>query len=543
MNLVGTTAATVVPRPRRWSESAGSAVLSDGLVIEAGAPCEGLGRLLARELSAPTGWSVGAVEPGTAPGANKVSIGLSPALGPEEYRLTVSTAGVSVLGGSAAGAFYGTRTLLQLLPAELGRRAPLGQVGQVGLPATEVEDGPRFSWRGVGLDVARHFMPKRFLFELVDLAALHKLNVLHLHLTDDQGWRFQVDGYPMLTAVGAWRRESPVGHYRDGVSDGRPHGGFYTKADLSELVSYAAERHVTVLPEVDMPGHMQAAIAAYPELGNLTSPLEVFTSWGISDHVLNMEEPTLRFCADVLDELMDLFPSQYVHIGGDECPTTEWSSSPAARQRATDLGLDGPEQLQGWFTARMAEVLAQRGRSLAAWDEVMDAGAPPGSLIVVWRAEHARRIALAAARHGHDVVMAPQTSCYFDWAYEDSPDEPVAIQPALSVETVYGFEPVPEGLEEEHHSRVRGAQCQLWTEYVGTPEHAEYMYFPRLCAFSEAVWSDGSRDWPAFEERLGQHVARLDARGTNYRPLSGPTPGQARVWHQPATPGRLPGTD
>jgi len=380
------------------------------------------------------------------------------------------------------------------------------------------------------LDVARHFFPKSFIMKLIDLAAFHKFNLLHLHLTDDQGWRLPVERYPKLTEVGAWRRESPLGHYRDGRSDGTPHGGFYSKEDLGEIVAYAAQRFVTIVPEVDMPGHMQAAIASYPELGNTGEPLEVYTNWGISEHVLNMQEPTLRFCTDVLEEVMDLFPSPYIHIGGDECPTAEWDASPAARTQAEALGLSGPTHLQAWFTAQMAQVLSARGRYLVGWDEVLEAGAPPGAVIMVWRLDHAETAPVQAAKEGHPVVMTPEQWCYFDWAYADDQREPLAIRPALSVEQAYSFEPVRPGVPEESAHFVAGGQCQLWTEYVSSPRHAEYMYFPRACATAEALWSSGAKDWPGFESRLSAHLERLDAFGVNYRPLAGPNPGQARTW-------------
>lgn len=524
----------LVPEPTSLELTGAGFSLRAGMTIAATPECHGVARLLISELSAATGWDVLPHAGTLATSHPAIELAVATDLGPEDYRLSCAPGGVHIEGGSSAGVFYGTRTLLQLLPPDILRSAPPGQLPEhLDLPGVAVSDGPRFAWRGLGLDVSRHFMPKSFLLRIVDLAALHKLNVVHLHLTDDQGWRVQVDKYPRLTEIGAWRRESPLGHYKESRTDGTPHGGFYTKADLAELVAYASARFVDILPEIDMPGHMQAAIAAYPELGNTGEQLEVYTNWGISDHVLNMESSTVNFCADVLEEVADIFPSRYVHIGGDECPTTEWESSPRARERAAELGLGGPKELQSWFTARIGEALAAHGRSLVGWDEVLDAGAPPGALIMVWRGEHARRTALAAARAGHDVVMAPETWAYFDWAYADDPREPVAIRPATSVEKVYSFEPVPDGLEPEHAHRVIGGQCQLWTEYVATPDHAEYMYFPRVCAFSEKLWAAGG-EWTAFEERLRVHLERLRAMGVNFRPLDGPTPGQSRIWQAPS---------
>jgi hexosaminidase len=536
----------MIPRPRAVRGTAEGTTFSDGMVVAADDASAGVASLLADELRAATGWRVGLEGPGAVSSHGTVQLAVQPAPGresegpsPESYRLQVSASGAQIVAPSPAGVFYGTRTLRQLLPADLFRSAPtitppgegpLSAVGPIDLEGVEIEDAPRFAWRGIHLDVARHFFPKRFVLRLIDLASLHKLNTLHLHLTDDQGWRFQVDRYPLLTEVGAWRRESPAGHYREGRGDGTPHGGFYTKADLAEIVAYAARRFVTVVPEVDMPGHMVAAIAAYPQLGNTGRQFEVYTSWGISDHVLNLGQRTIRFCTDVLDELTEICPGPYVHIGGDECPVTEWEASPAARDLAQSLGLPGPLQLQSWFSKQVAAALSAKDRVTVGWTEILEGGAPPGAVIMVWRADDAREVAIQAAEAGHDVVMSPENWTYFDWSYSDSPEEPLAIRAGISVADVCGFEPVPEGLPSGLEGRVLGTQCQLWTEYVATPEHAEYMYFPRVCAFSEVAWSTGDRQWEEFEPRLVAHMARLDALGVNYRPLAGPTPGQARTW-------------
>jgi len=539
----------LIPRPGAARKSGVGTRLSDGMVISADDASEGVASLLAAELEGATGWHVGRerLRAGNQQAAVRLEVsegraapGAGPGgVAPESYRLRVGGTGVGIVGPSPAGVFYGTRTLLQLLPPALLRSAPsgpwpregvMGATGPVDLEGMEIEDSPRFAWRGIHLDVARHFFPKRFLFRLVDLASLHKLNRLHLHLTDDQGWRVQVDRYPLLTEVGAWRRESPVGHYREGRRDGQPHGGFYTKADLAELVAYAGRRFVTVVPEIDMPGHMLAAIAAYPELGNTGRQFEVYTNWGTSQHVLNLDETTIEFCRGVLDELTEIFPGPYVHIGGDECPTDEWQTSPRARRLSESLGLAGAHQLQSWFSKQMADFLSAKGRVTVGWTEILQGGAPPGAVVMIWRGEDARQAAIEAAQAGHDVIMSPETLTYFDLSYADDPREPLAIRPAISVADVYGLEPVPEGLPSGLEDRIVGTQCQLWTEYVPTPEHAEYMYFPRVCAFSEVAWSAGERRWEEFEPRLVAHTARLDALGVNYRPLAGPTPGQARTW-------------
>lgn len=447
----------------------------------------------------------------------------------EGYRLSVRDGRVVVTAPEARGAFYGLQTLRQLFPPETLRRAPIGRDRRLALPAVEITDVPRFSWRGVHLDVCRHFMPKSFVLKLIELISFHKCNSLHLHLTDDQGWRIPIAAYPRLVEVGAWRRESPAGHARERRFDGTPHGGFYSRADLEEIVSFAAERYVRVLPEVEMPGHAVAALAAYPELGNGPGPFEVLTEWGISDHVFNLEEGTVRFCFDVLDEVADIFPSPYVHIGGDECPTTEWKKSTRAAELMAENGFTDERQLQGWFTARVADHLASLGRGVVGWDEIVEGGAPPGAVVMSWRGEGG---GVAATAAGHDVVMAPEPWLYFDWAQSDSPLEPLTIRGATPFEKVYGYDPVQSVAPDLAH-HVLGSQCQLWTEYVTTPERAEYQYFPRLCALSEVLWSPPGRDVEEFAGRLGRHLERLDAIGVNYRPLSGPTPGQARLWSPP----------
>lgn len=489
-------------------------------------------RLLRAELEAATGWHINLTEARSCPEpgrqspdrCNTVTLTADAAdLPADGYRLRSRDGAVTISGGGPAGVFYGTRTLRLLLPPDtLREAAPDPAPPAIELPATEITDQPRYAWRGVHLDVARHFMPKQWILRLVDLAALHKLNVLHLHLTDDQGWRFQVERYPLLTETGAWRRRSPVGHARDNRFDRVPHGGYYTHADLREIVSYARRRHVTVVPEIDMPGHMQAAIAAYPELGNTDAgkgrdkPLRVWSRWGISRHVLNLEDETVEFCRNILDEVMDVFPGPYVHLGGDECPTAEWHLSPRAQKHLRALGLRHERQMQGWFTNRASERIVATGRRIVAWDEAVDAGAAADTIIMAWRADgHMGRW---AAELGHQVVMAPEYWTYLDWAQSDDEGEPLAIRGTTTVRDVYEFDPVPRGLSERAKDNIIGAQAQLWTEYVPDAHHAEYMYFPRLCAFSEVVWSPPGGEYAGFEGRLGRHLSALDARGVNYRP-------------------------
>jgi len=512
--------------------------LADGLVVAHSPELRREARWFRRMLEAGTGWTVRLCD-GSAPGEGGIELRtgdlagqlgrLAPrATSSEGYWLTSSAGRVVITGADPAGVFYGLQTLRELLPDVLLRQA--GRSGPVDLPAVEILDAPRFAWRGVHLDVSRHFMPKSFVLKLIDLIALHKCNVLHLHLTDDQGWRLPVERYPRLTEVGAWRRESGDDDI-EGSFDGKPHGGFYTRADLAEIVEFAAERHVNVLPEIDMPGHTVAAIAAYPELGNAVERLEVATSWGISEHALNLDEPTLRFCTEVIDAAVEIFPWRFVHLGGDECSATEWQASARARELMIENGYSDERQLQGWFTARMGEHLRARARTLVGWSEILEGGAPADAIVMAWRSEQDAVQAVAA---GHDVVMTPQDWLYFDRPYTEDPAEPVAFPGATSTEKVYRYDPVPAAIPASQRHHVLGAQCQLWTEYVATPDHAEYLYFPRVSAFAEAVWTIPTatqpRSYAEFTPRLARHLLRLQALGVNYRPLDGPTPGQARVW-------------
>lgn len=513
------------------------AVLGDGLVIETPAELASVARWFRRLLETGLSWHVEVREVRAVPAANTIRLRLGTGKAPRlsgAYDLRVTDGAVDITAADAPGTFYGLQTLRQLLPASGFRAAAGVAAAPVRVAGVEIADYPAFPWRGVMLDVARHFMPKNFVLRLIDLAAMHKCNVLHLHLTDDQGWRMEVKAYPKLTEVGAWRRESPVGHEGNEGFDGRPHGGYYSTEDIRELVAYAAERFVQILPEIDMPGHMQAAIASYPELGNSLEHCEVLTSWGISTHVLNLQPATLKFCTDVLDEVISLFPFDCVHVGGDECPTLEWESSDDARSLMADLGFNSAAELQGWFTEQMAEHVAGRGRRLVCWEEAVTTTRLRNAIVMSWMSEEA---GIKAASEGYDVVMVPQDRLYLDWANSDDPSEPIAIRASTGLQSIWSYDPVPARLAPADRPRVLGSQCQLWTEYVETSDQAEYMYFPRLCSFAETLWrgpvsrdTTGLRSFEEFVSRLRRHLLRLDSLGVNYRPLDGPTPGQSRTW-------------
>ncbi|WND33130.1 beta-N-acetylhexosaminidase [Streptomyces sp. BB1-1-1] len=494
----------LVPRPRRISTRSGRFRLDATTRLRVTPGAEAAANLLRTLLAPATGLRLEAAADGA------FVLALDPALtglGDEGYGLTVSPKGALLRAAHPAGLLRGVQTVRQLLPYDALSERPVRGVAW-DLPAVEITDVPRHAWRGSMLDVARHFQPVPYLRRYVDLMALHKLNVFHLHLTDDQGWRMPVAAYPRLTEVGGRRTESMAGPAGSDRFDGVPHGGAYTRAELRELVAYAAERGVTVLPETGVPGHVRAALAAHPELG--TDParrLDVWTHWGVCENVLGTDDHVLDFFRTVLDEVMDVFPSPYVHIGGDECPTTEWERSPAARARAAREGLPGPRALHPWFIARMAGHLVRAGRRPVVWAE-NDVPLPLECTVMSWRDPgHAR----AAAERGHDVVHADHRTTYFDYARGHGTEEPPG-QPGTVVDlrTVYDVDLAPPTPDPRVASRVLGAQGQLWTEFVQTPEHIEYLTYPRLCALAERVW-DGTSGWRDFTARLTGHRARLDA--------------------------------
>ncbi len=439
------------------------------------------------------------------------------------YRLRVDASGVEVVAGETAGLLYALATLRQLLPAWACGLAPLPGA-PLTLPHVAIEDTPRFAWRGLHLDVGRHFQPLASLFRLVDLMSLHKLDMLHLHLSDDQGWRFEVRAYPRLTEVGSWRTETRKLDHEQG--DGTPHGGFYTQEQLRALVGYAAQRGITVVPEIDVPGHVRALLAAYPELGEDLdgTGFTVATEFGVFEEVLHLTDETVSMIENIFEELLDVFPSKYIHIGGDECPTTQWERSKAAQQLADDRGLAGVHELQPWFTSHLRDWLAERGRRLVGWDEIIDHGEVPDAVVMSWRGTEP---GVRALDQGNEVVMTPRQATYFDY-YQAKPDgEPYAIGGFTSWEHVLAYDPA-EGVSEEHTDRLLGVQAQLWTECLPTPEHVQYMAFPRLAALAEVAWAQRPADEHEFRDRLRHHLTRLDASGVAYRPLDGPHPWQIR---------------
>ncbi|WP_344265576.1 beta-N-acetylhexosaminidase [Streptomyces sodiiphilus] len=527
----------LVPAPRALRRGPGRLVLDTATSLDAGPGAEGVARWLRSALGGATGLPLlPAAGAGGAGVRLTVDDEVTAALGPEGYRLETTPHGATLAGGSAAGVFRGAQTLRQLCGPDAFRRAPVAAGQRWPVPVVRIEDAPRFRWRGFMLDVARHFMPKDGVLRYLDLIAAHKLNVFHFHLTDDQGWRIEITSRPELTRTGAWRPRTRVGHRASPLWDELGHGGRYTQDDIREIVAYAAERHITVVPEIGLPGHAQAAIASYPWLGNTdvvdTAALGVWTDWGISENVLAPTEETLRFYEDVLTEVLELFPGEYVHLGGDECVKDQWRASKAAQARMAELGLRDEEELQSWFMRHFARWLAERGRRMIGWDEILEGGLPPGAAVTSWRG---RAGGIAAAEAGHDVVMCPEQHVYLDHRQAGGDDEPMPIGWVRTLRDVYRFEPVPAALAGTPAAgRVIGAQANLWSETLAVPQRADYQAFPRLAAFAEVAWSPlpapERRDFADFENRMRRaHYARLDALGVDYRPPGGPHPWQRRT--------------
>ena len=431
-------------------------------------------------------------------------------LGDEGYRLIVDTDTVEIQGKSAAGVFYGLQSLRQLMPTS-------GWNGShsFSVPAVIIEDQPRFSWRGAHLDVGRNFMPMAFIKKFIDTLAMHKMNSFHWHLTEDQGWRIEIKKYPKLTSVGSKRSRTML-TYSPPTYDEHAYGGFYTQDEAREIVKYAAQRFVNVVPEIEMPGHSQAAIAAYPELGNTTDKLDVAVNWGVNTHVFNPEVKTIHFLQDVLDEIMAIFPSKFIHIGGDECPKDEWKASPRVQQLMKERGCKDEHEMQSWFVKQMDQYLASKGRRLIGWDEILEGGLAPGATVMSWRGEKG---GIDAANAGHDVVMASTNALYFDFYQADPKMEPHAIGGNLSLRKVYDFDIIPSTIAPEKQHHILGGQFQIWTEYIRTPEYAEYMAWPRGLAAAEIFWSPRSKkNFRDFVDRLKVNLPHL---GVNYRPLDG----------------------
>jgi hexosaminidase len=491
----------IIPLPAQMSVEQGSYAVSAAAVIHVmpgDRAAADAAHYLADLLGRTRGLPLPVIEDATATSRGDIVIrsdGATSVAQAEGYVLDVDAHGVNIRARDAAGLFYGAVSAWQLLTPDAAK-------GAVAVPYMHVADWPRFAWRGLMLDSARHFQSPDEVKRVLDAMAQHKLNVFHWHLTDDQGWRLEIRRYPKLTQVGAWRQ--PPG---DGA---RPYGGYYTQAEVKDIVAYAAARHITVVPEIDMPGHAQAAVASYPDIGVTGKQPGVSIDWGVNPYLFNVDEHSITFLHNVLDEVMELFPSTFIHVGGDEAIKDQWQASAAVQARMHSLGIKDEKALQSWFIERMGQYLTQHGRRLIGWDEILEGGVPPSASVMSWRGTQG---AIDAARLGHDVVLSPAPTLYLDNLQSDLNDEPSGRNSVQSLASVYRFETVPADLSAEQARHVLGAQANIWTEYITAPWQVEHAAFPRMGALAEAVWT------PANERHFDDFVARLPAQFARYQAM------------------------
>jgi hexosaminidase len=504
----------IIPLPKHVAWSAGAFELEPAtrLVATGGEEARWTAHWLADLLRRTRHLDLEVAEPPSPPSSGVILLELGTEQGgtaPESYRLEVTPERIVVSANDAAGLFYGAVSVWQLATANGDQRAPA-----VSIPALIIDDAPRFPWRGLMLDSARHFVPPASVKHMLDWMALHKLNVLHWHLTDDQGWRIEIDAYPRLTEVGAWRVPAGPGAATDidpDTGEPRRYGGFYSKAEIRDIVAYAARRHVTIVPEIEMPGHAQAALAAYPELGTGAAPPGVSADWGVHTWLFGVDDATFEVLETILGEVLELFPGEYIHVGGDEAVKTRWQESPAVQARMRELGVPDETALQSWFVKRIERFLTAHGRKLIGWDEILEGGIAPRATVMSWRGVDG---ALAAAALGHDTVLAPSPTLYFDHRQSELASEPPGRDAVIPLEDVYRFRPMPDGLAPEARHHVLGIQANLWSEHIRTPRRLAYMAFPRAAALAEIAWSQPARlDWPSFVHRLARQFGRYRALG------------------------------
>lgn len=514
---------SIVPMPNQIEPKSGEFTIDKNTIIafdgslDSAAKCVVAG--FASDLSKVTGFDI-TVEEGDG-GQNTIFFRTNADMAGEAYQLDIEQKRIDIAAADAPGFFYAIQTLKQLLPAQIyGDSAADGIEWKAN--CAYINDAPRFGYRGMHLDIARHMFSVDEVKSFIDLLAMHKLNRFHWHLTDDQGWRIEIKKYPELTETGAWRNETVVGHPDNNEFDGTPYGGFYTQDEIREVVKYAAERQITVVPEIDMPGHMVAAVASYPQLGCTGKQCEVRTTWGISEDVLCVgKEKTFEFVENVLTEIMELFPSEYIHIGGDECPKTRWEKCPKCQARIKEEGIKGDSlhsaetYLQSYFNNRVEKFLKEHGRKLIGWDEILEGDLSKSATVMSWRGEAG---GIEAAKKGHDVIMTPQTFLYFDYYQSlDRENEPIAIGGFIPVDLVYNYNPVPDSLTPEEGERILGVQANLWTEYIPDFKQLIYMILPRLDALSEIAWTQPqNKNWDSFLDRLDKNIQVYNMKGLNY---------------------------
>ena len=435
----------------------------------------------------------------------------------EGYTLKITPKKIVIKAKTAAGLFYAVQTIRQLLPPEADPLLIHYDNFALNIPCCEIIDEPRFAYRGMHLDVSRHMFPGEYIKRYIDMIALHKMNTFHWHLTDDQGWRIEIKKYPKLTEIGAFREGTVIGHaaIRPAYSDGKMYGGFYSQEDIKEIVLYAKSRFVTIIPEIEMPGHSLAALASYPELSCSGGPFEVRQTWGITDHVFCAgKEETFKFIEDVLSEVIELFPGKYIHIGGDECYKSQWAICPDCQKRIKDEKLNNENELQSYFIKRIEKFLISKNKNLIGWDEILEGGLAPEATVMSWRGIKG---GIEAAKQGHDVIMTPNSYVYLDYYQDDPRIEPLAIGGYLPLEKVYLFNPQFVDLNSKEQKHILGIQGNVWTEYMPTPEHMEYMAYPRMFAIAEVAWTPTSKkDFENFLTRFSVQKIRYDKIGITY---------------------------
>jgi hexosaminidase len=434
----------------------------------------------------------------------------------EGYTLNVSKRRIVIKARTAVGLFYAVQTLRQLLPPAVEKDSVVNNI-TLEVPCCEIKDEPRFGYRGMHLDVGRHMFPVEYIKRYIDMIALHKMNTFHWHLTEDQGWRIEIKKYPRLTEVGAFRAETLVGKAgkKPAVFDGKQYGGFYSQEEVKEIVRYAKSKFITIIPEIEMPGHSLAALASYPDLSCTGGPFKVGTKWGVADDVFCAgKEETFRFLEDVLTEVIDLFPGKYIHVGGDECPKTRWEKCSLCQKRIKVEGLKDEKELQSYFIKRMEKFIISKGKRLIGWDEILEGGLAPEATVMSWRGVAG---GIDAAKQGHDVIMSPNSFVYLDYYQCEPADQPLAIGGYLPLEKVYSFDPQFPELSKEENKHILGLQGNVWTEYISTPQYMEYMAFPRAFAISEIGWTPSSKkDFEDFLARFAVQRLRYDMIGINY---------------------------
>lgn len=497
----------VIPQPLKVIERSGEFIInaSTRISVPDGA-MQPVARTLCNKLQQATGYTVKVCAEKLK--ANVIEFLRVKGMAAEAYSISATPQKITICSSMPNGAFYGLQTLYQLLPHEIFSSDKQGGINWT-IPCCNIEDKPRFAYRGMHLDVCSHFFGPEYIKRYLDLMAIHKLNVFHWHLTEDQGWRIEIKKYPLLTQKGSIRKETVIGTLKSKVYDGTPYGGYYTQEQIKDIVKYAAERYITVIPEIEMPGHSLAAISCYPNLScGLEKKYEPATRWGVFPQVYCPKEETFHFLEDVLSEVISLFPSKLIHIGGDECPKSSWKRCPHCQQLIKDLGLKDEFELQSYFIQRIEKYINSKGRQIVGWDEILQGGLAPNATVMSWLGESG---GIKAARQHHNVVMCPYQKYYLDYYQADPNSEKLAQPDLVPLKMVYNYNPVPDSLTREEQKYILGVQGCVWTEYLPTPERVEYMAYPRILAISESGWTSADRkDWDSFAHRLECHFACLD---------------------------------